>query len=58
MANRWEGLASVILMSAQTMIHAPLGVRERLLPPILTALFPWTMHHHHSIRCFSPSAVD
>jgi hypothetical protein len=47
---RWEGLASAVLMSAQVILHAPKAVRERLLQPVLTTLFPWTLHHHHSLR--------
>lgn len=44
----------MILMSAQTMIHAQVSVRKRLLEPVLTAIFPWTLHHHHSIRSAHP----
>ena len=39
-----------MLMSAQVILHAPKAVRERLLQPLLTTLFPWTLHHHHSLR--------
>lgn len=48
--DRWEGLASAVLMSAQVVLHAPKALQGRLLLPVLTALLPWTLHHHHSLR--------
>lgn len=40
----------MVLMSAQVVLHAPKAVQDRLLQPVLTALLPWTLHHHHSLR--------
>ncbi|BDA44330.1 Uncharacterized tRNA/rRNA methyltransferase YfiF at C-terminar half [Coccomyxa sp. Obi] len=56
--HRGEGLASAVLMSAQVVLHAPKAVQGRLLLPVLTALLPWTLHHHHSLRTFAQLVVQ
>ena len=48
--RRWEGIPSVILSTAHFLLHCEAAVRKRLLVPILEAIVPWTMHHHHATR--------
>ena len=40
----------MILSAAHFLLRCDASVHRRLLVPILEAMVPWTMHHHHATR--------
>lgn len=40
----------MILSTAHFLLRCDASVRRRLLVPVLEAVVPWTMHHHHATR--------
>ena len=48
--GRVDSLPSAILVAAQLLFDATEEDQEKLLGPVLTAILPWSMLHHQSIR--------
>lgn len=40
----------MILSTAHFLLQCEAPVRQGLLVPVLEAMVPWTMHHHHATR--------
>ena len=45
-----EGITSAMLIACQLVRHAPHHCQEHMLGPLVAAMWPWTMWHHHAIR--------
>ena len=41
---------SAVLIAAQVLLHGGPDIVEHWLQPLLCALFPWTLHHTHTLR--------
>ena len=41
---------SAVLIAAQVLLRGGPAIVEQWLQPLLCALFPWTLHHTHTLR--------
>ena len=50
----------MILSTAHFLLRCDALVHGRLLVPVLEAMVPWTMHHHHATRqaIYFPASSD
>ena len=51
MFRQHDGITSAILVGAQVLRCAPAAAQQELWGPFVAAVWPWTMWHHHAIRC-------
>ena len=47
---RWEGLPSAVLVAGHVMLACPPARQDDIIPPLMSAILPWTLSHYHALR--------
>lgn len=58
LCRQHDAITSAILVGAQVVRHATATCQEELWGEFIAAAWPWTMWHHHAIRCASHNSLN